>query len=228
MSDPAQPGQPPPPPPPATPPPSTTPPAGGGNWGSQGQTPEWAQQAQNWRPADVAAGPAPGVSYADLVMRIVALVIDSIILSIGLFVVFIVVNILLSGILYFLISGIIFAIGSAAFFVYTWTTMRASPGQKILGLMTVNEADGATLTQEQAIRRWAFLYGPTAVAQLFSFGGQYGTTGLGGLLALSGLIGLLVFAYDIYLLYTTANDPKRQGFHDKQARTVVVKATPAA
>ena len=38
--------------------------------------------------------------------------------------------------------------------------MRASPGQKVLNLETVNAADGATLTQPQAIRRWVFLWGP--------------------------------------------------------------------
>ena len=33
--------------------------------------------------------------------------------------------------------------------------MRASLGQKALGLQTVNAADGATLTRPQAVRRWA-------------------------------------------------------------------------
>ena len=231
MTDPAQPGQPPPPPPPATPPPSGPPPAGqpqaGGNWGSQGTTPEWTQQAQNWRPATAAPGPAPGVAYADLVTRIIALIIDAIILSIGLSIVFFIVAIVLGGFAFFLISAVVYAVASAAYFVYTWTTMRASLGQKLLNLMTVNEADGATLTQDQAIRRWAFLYGPAALAQVFALAPQFGTTGLGPLLALSGLISLVVFGYEIYLLYTAANDPKRQGFHDKQAKTVVVKAVPA-
>ena len=37
------------------------------------------------------------------------------------------------------------------------------------------------------------------------------------------LLGLLTFAYAIYLLYTAANSSSRQGFHDVQASTVVVK-----
>jgi hypothetical protein len=42
-----------------------------------------------------------------------------------------------------------------------------------------------------------------------------------------GIIGLLLslfgLGWTIYLLYTTANDPKRQGFHDKYAHSVDVK-----
>ena len=32
-----------------------------------------------------------------------------------------------------------------------------------------------------------------------------------------------MLGYAIYLLYTAANSPTRQGFHDVQASTVVVK-----
>ena len=53
---------------------------------------------------------------------------------------------------------------SLAYFVYTWTTMRASPGQKVFNLETVNAADGATLTQNQAIKRWVYLFGLYAVS----------------------------------------------------------------
>ena len=58
-----------------------------GNWGQQGQTPDWAQKAQQWRPADVAAGPASGIVYADLTNRIIAYIIDLVILVIVGFVV---------------------------------------------------------------------------------------------------------------------------------------------
>ena len=37
------------------------------------------------------------------------------------------------------------------------------------------------------------------------------------------LIGLLAFAYEIFLLWTTYSSPKKQGYHDVQAGTVVVK-----
>jgi uncharacterized RDD family membrane protein YckC len=40
---------------------------------------------------------------------------------------------------------------------------------------------------------------------------------------LGSLIGLLAFGYLIFLLWTTYQSPKKQGYHDVQAGTVVVK-----
>jgi hypothetical protein len=77
--------------------------------------------------------------------------------------------------------------------------------------MTVNAADGAALTWNQATTRWAFLFGPSVLNSLFP-----NAAGAGG------LVGLVVFAYYIYLLYTAATDPRKQGFHDKQASTLVI------
>jgi uncharacterized RDD family membrane protein YckC len=104
------------------------------------------------------------------------------------------------------------------YFIYFWTTMRASPGQKILSLETVNAADGATLTRDQAIRRWAFLFGPQAIALPVQLALNATSLNL-----LSSLVSLAVFGYSLYLLYTASQSPKRQGFHDVQAATVVVK-----
>ena len=179
--------------------------------------------------AQAEAGPAPGVTYADTVMRVVAYIIDSIILGIAIALVAIILGSIAFGIAVgggFVISiiivvviAIIALLGSAFYFVYFWQTLRASPGQKILNLETVNAADGATLTREQAIRRWAFLFGPQVVASVFQFSGSV-SNALG---ALGSLLGLLAFLYAIYLLYTVTQNPKRQGFHDVQASTVVVK-----
>ena len=72
----------------------------------------------------------------------------------------------------------------------------------------------ATLTRDQAIKRFLFLY---AGNLLSTIGNQVFGFGLGSLLALLGL------GYILYLLYTTSQSPKRQGFHDVQAGTVVVK-----
>jgi uncharacterized RDD family membrane protein YckC len=92
--------------------------------------------------------------------------------------------------------------------------MRASPGQKMLGMQVGNSPDGATLTQEQAIRRWAVLFAPFSLGQVVVV-----------LPTLGALLGLVTFIYAIYLLYTTAQSPTKQGFHDKFANTVVVKAS---
>ncbi len=87
----------------------------------------------------------------------------------------------------------------------------------MLGLLTVSEADGSALTQNQAITRYLVMFAPGYIASLAS---SIVPGFLGLLLSLVGL------GWTIYLIYTTANDPKRQGFHDKYAKSVVVK--PAA
>ena len=177
-------------------------------------TPE-APQPSAWQapppgPAK-AAGPAPGVAYADLGIRIGAYIIDVIVQVI-----------LISGAVGAILS-VIFIIAfeaafSAIYFIYSWTSLRASPGQKALGLETVNAADGRTVTQPQAIRRWLFLFGPFILLSALQL--VVGS-------ALGGLFGLISFGYFVYLLYTTYQDPKRQGYHDHQADTVVVKRTVA-
>ncbi len=198
----------------------------GGSWEqapTPGAAPSIAQQAQQWKPAEVAAGPTAGIAYADLSTRIIALIIDGVILAIvGILVNSILLAILFTSLftntgLWFIGAVIVLVINvilGAIYFVYTWTTMKASPGQRVLGLMTVNEADGNALATNQAIGRYLVMFAPGYVASLASnvVGGA-----LGLLLSLAGL------GWSIYLLYTTANDPKRQGFHDKYAKSVVVK-----
>jgi len=213
--------------------PDPAPPAGdpaqpAGNWQqAPGAAPSLAQQAQQWKPAEVAAGPAAGIAYADLGIRIGAYIIDVVIL--------VLVGVVVNALLVAILIGSIFVAGTAAaiiggliilainvalgaiYFIYTWTTMKASPGQRMLGLMTVNESDGSALTQNQAITRYLVMFAPGYIGALASniVGGIVGL-----LLSLAGL------GWTIYLIYTTANDPKRQGYHDKMAKSVVVK--PAA
>ena len=202
----------PPPPPPAAPPAAA----------AASTSPAWLD---NITSQQTIAGPA-GLVYADIPSRIFAYIIDAIILGVA----FGIVYAVLAGILWssILIGGfgfvafvwlvvllVVYAAGSAVYFIYTWTRMRGSPGQRVLGLETLNAADGAVLTQPQAIRRWLFLFGPFVLAQVFAMTGWIGI--LGSLLSFVGL------AWAIYLLYTTANSPSRQGFHDVQASTVVVK-----
>jgi uncharacterized RDD family membrane protein YckC len=176
--------------------------------------------------------PVPGTAglvYADIPNRAIAYIIDVIILA--------VIN-LIVGIVLFAIFGsptsvsiangsigtsvnwlstIVFAIVgtaiSAVYFIYTWTAMRGTIGQKALSMQVGNAPDGKTISQDQAIRRWIFLGGPIGLIQALS-----PVAGIGA------LIGLLGLAYFIYLLWTTAQSPTKQGFHDLQASTMVVKS----
>jgi hypothetical protein len=226
----------PPEPAPAAPPPAAAPappPSGGAAPppGAQPGPPGAGYQAPSqFQPVAAEAGPAPGIIYADLVTRIIAFIIDAFLLFIlAGFVIFalgaIFLGTLFSGNFFIaLVVGVLIAIAnmavSAIYFIWGWTNpqMRASLGQRALGLNTVSAADGSTLTRDQAVRRWAFLYGFVALAsalQLALNGSDLG--------ALASLIGLLSFAYTIYLLWTTSQDGKRQGYHDKQAGSVVIK-----
>jgi uncharacterized RDD family membrane protein YckC len=223
MESTGSPGMPPPdeaPAPPAAPPPSApaveaAPPSAP----AASTSPAWVSTITS---SQTVAGPT-GLAYADVPSRIFAYIIDAIIMAVAFGILYAIFGGLLIGsalggfdfmfFIWFVVLLLIYAAGSAVYFIYTWTRMRGSPGQRVLGLETLNAADGAVLTQPQAIRRWLFLFGPFVLAQVASFM-------LGGL---GSLVGLLTFAYAVYLLYTAANSPTRQAFHDVQASTVVVK-----
>ena len=93
----------------------------------------------------------------------------------------------------------------------------------MLGLETVNAADGATLTRDQAVRRWAFLFGPQVVASVFQFSGSVSNT-LG---SLGSLLGLAAFIYaDLPAVHGDPEPqapglPRRPGRHGRrQARLI--------
>jgi len=186
--------------------------------------PAWMTSMTSTAPV---AGPA-GFFYADIPNRAIAYIIDAIIVAVG----FVIVAAVLGAIglhtttldltspsltSFNPIAGIIYAALnlaiSVAYFVYTWTAMRGTVGMKVLGMQIGNAQDGATITMDQALRRSLILFGPGAVAEALS-----------GWSILGLLIGLASFGWFIYLLYTTAVSPTKQGFHDKFANTMVVKA----
>jgi uncharacterized RDD family membrane protein YckC len=147
--------------------------------------------------------------------RVIAFIIDAILIIIGAYILGLVTgDVSAVG---SVTRAIIYAVVGFLYFGYTWTAWRATPGQRALGLMTVNE-DGSTLTWNQAAGRWAYLFGPSVLQNLF-------VIQVGG--ALGSLVGLIVLGYYVYLLYTSATDPKRQGFHDKHTTTMVVARTAA-
>lgn len=178
--------------------------------------------------APAAATPVPGAAgfvYADVPNRVIALIIDAVIL----FILYFIVGIVLAaiglasgglggggtGFNFFgaIVLGVVLAVINAAYFIWSWTTMRATIGMRALGMQVGNAFDGKTLTMDQALRRGVALWGPQWAAQFLS-----------GAPVLGSIVGLLAFLWVLYLLYTTATSPTKQGFHDKFANTVVVKA----
>jgi len=186
--------------------------------------PAWMASMTSTAPV---AGPA-GFFYADIPNRAIAYIIDSIILFVGFLIVAAVgaavglhttsIDFTSASLVSFnpiagIIYGVINLAISVAYFVYTWTAMRGTVGMKALGMQIGNAQDGATVTMDQALRRALILFGVGAVAQA-----------LGSWPGLGILFSLLAFGWFIYLLYTTAVSPTKQGFHDKFANTMVVKA----
>jgi uncharacterized RDD family membrane protein YckC len=115
-----------------------------------------------------------------------------------------------------LLQALIFTAVNGVYFIYTWTAMRGTPGQKLLSMQVGNAADGANLTTEAAVKRWIALGAPFSIAQA-----------LNPLPFLGLLIGLAAFIWFIALLVTTAQSPTKQGLHDQFAKSVVVKAARA-
>jgi uncharacterized RDD family membrane protein YckC len=159
-------------------------------------------------------GPA-GLLHADVANRVVALFIDALLVfaatsALGLLVFGVFGTELLGLMLWLLVSCLL----SAAYFVYSWSSVRATAGMKLLGLQIGHERDGRPVTREHALARWAMLGLPLVLAQ--SIGGS--SEPVGAILATVGLVWLLV------LLYSIAMSPGKQGYHDRVARTVMVKA----
>jgi len=181
-------------------------------------------------PPPVQAGPA-GFVYADVPNRAIAYIIDGILVAIvgtiiaavlggvGLAAVAIDPGTLNLSINYLglIISTIIGVAISAGYFIYTWTSMRATIGMKVLGMQIGNAGDGKTLTMDQAGRRWLVMAAPSILAQVLFV-----------LPAIGLLLLLASFGWIVYLLWTTYSSPTKQGFHDKYANTMVVKAARTA
>jgi uncharacterized RDD family membrane protein YckC len=173
---------------------------------------------------------AAGFVYADVPNRIFALILDGIVLgliSLVLGIILATVGLRTGGIsisggevsvnfnpVATLIYGILGLVINGAYFIWSWTRQRATLGMRVLGMQVGNAFDGKTLTTDQALRRAIALWGPGTLAQFFN-----------GLPAIGSILGLLAILWGLYLLYTTANSPTKQGFHDKFANSVVVKAS---
>lgn len=198
------------------------PPAAGGQPAGSGM-PSWTS---NITAQGTISGPG-GLALADLPNRIIAVVIDFIILGIVGFIVgailhpilgerisfggIIVTDVVVPSLVSSLAVAAVMAAVSAGYFIYMWLKMAgATIGMRVLKLQVRDAASGGQISQDQAIKRWAFLAGPWALSFFYSWG-------------IGFLISVLVLVYYIYLLVSAAQSPTRQGLHDKQANTVVAK-----
>jgi uncharacterized RDD family membrane protein YckC len=176
--------------------------------------------------------PGPGgVALADIPERVIAFIIDAIIVG----VVGLVLSVILGSVLRetrtdtflgvpIVVTGpsligqlvaVVLVVGfSAGYFIYMWSRMGgATVGMRLMKLSVRDESTGQVIGQQQAINRWLVAGLPFALYSIY-----YLPIALIGFLA-----AIAVLVYEIYLLVTTAQSPTRQGWHDKFAKTVVAK-----
>jgi uncharacterized RDD family membrane protein YckC len=182
-----------------------------------------APAAQSWQaPPPPSAPGIPGFVYADVPNRFIALIIDGIVIIVILAIIAAILSAVglnvgvgkqNADLVGSLVYGVVSLVVGAGYLIYSWTSMRASVGMRVLGMQVGNAFDGKTLTMDQAMRRFGALWGPSIIS-----------SALQGVAVIGNLLSLLTFFYLIYLLWTTAKSPTKQGFHDTFANTVVVKA----
>jgi uncharacterized RDD family membrane protein YckC len=183
----------------------------------------------SWEPPDAAAPVeiAPGLVFASTGSRLVAFIIDTLIVG---FVTNIIAgavgwrtvapttlangDIDYSGMFGTVESTILGVVIGGSYFVLSWSGgRRATIGQRIFSIQVGNAFDGAPLTFEQAIRRWL---GLGEILGIFVFAP-----------GLAALASSLQFVWMIALLISTATSPTKQGLHDRFADSALVRPTKA-
>jgi uncharacterized RDD family membrane protein YckC len=170
-------------------------------------------------------GPA-GLLFADVPNRIMALVIDIIVLSVAGFLLAWFLGGLVTeqgridsagGDLDVAAFGVVLVLQlliSFGYFGAFWTVVGATLGMGLLGLRVGDEGDGRLISWRQSAVRWLLLGIPALLASL----AVYVPNTIGLILGGLGLLWLLL------LLYTMAQSPAKQGLHDRYAHTIVIRA----
>ncbi len=161
---------------------------------------------------------APSLVFADTASRLVAYIIDGILLLIIVGIVVGVGAALAGGdgetvpnrTATNIVSSLVFVVASLLYSVVFWTGgRRATPGQMLFGIQVGNAFDGQPLTSIQAVKRWIGL-------------GWFFTL-LSAVPSVAGLTGIVGFIWYLALLITTVRSPVKQGFHDRFANSAVVR-----
>jgi uncharacterized RDD family membrane protein YckC len=171
--------------------------------------------------------PGPdGLTYADVPNRVIAMVIDLILLSLTGFVLALLFGGLVTApgaldsaggqldVVSFLLVLLLQLAISFGYFAYCWVVLRGTLGMKLLGLRIGDEVGGGPLEWRQAALRWVLLGIPSLLGTL----GAYVPSIVGVILSVLGL------AWLVLLLYSIAQSPTKQGLHDRYAHSILVKA----
>lgn len=171
--------------------------------------------------------PGPGgLLYADVPNRIMALVLDIVVLSVVGFVLAWLAGGLVTepgaidaaggqlDVAAFFIVLVLQLLLSFAYFGSLWTVAGTTLGMRLLGLRIGDESDGRPITWRQSAIRWLILGVPALLASAAVY--------------VPNIIGLILGAVGaallLLLLYTMAQSPTKQGLHDRSAHTIVTKS----
>jgi uncharacterized RDD family membrane protein YckC len=170
----------------------------------------------------------PGPAYADAPNRLVAYVLDAIVLTILVFAVSVVVSVAFGPVIEFdsdgstpidvnrglaVVDAIAATLISLVYFVGAWRWLRGTPGQRVLDLR-LSDDQGAALSIRRGILRWLFIGVPAGIAAVLIAV----LPGFGDL-----IVDLAVLVWYALLLASIARSSTKQGWHDRVAASVVVK-----
>jgi uncharacterized RDD family membrane protein YckC len=167
----------------------------------------------------------PGLGFADTPSRIIAFLLDSVLLgvaysiAVGLFG-FDSTSISLgqwpNRDLYYVYTIVAIAL-NAAYFVWFWTGgRRATPGQRMFQIQVANAFDGQPLTTSQAIKRWVVLGQWLSFAAALPF------------LALAIASFAAGFLWEFVLLLSMVMSQTKQGLQDRVAGSALVRPAGAS
>ena len=179
------------------------------------------------RLTSTALTPGPdGLVYADVPNRVIALIVDIIVLSVIGFVLAWLFGGLVSApgaidsaggeldIVAFVIVLVLQLGVSFAYFGGAWTLVGATIGMRLLGMRIGDERDGSRIDWQRSLVRWLLLGIPALLSSLAVYVPNF----VGLILWSLGVVWLVL------LLYTMAQSPTKQGLHDRYAHTILVKA----
>lgn len=113
----------------------------------------------------------------------------------------------------FLVVGVAQLAISFGYFGYSWVMLRGTLGMRMLGLHIGDQTDGHSISWNQALLRWLLL----GIAATLATYPVYVPSAVGLVL------GILAWAWLGVLLYSMAQSPTKQGFHDRYARTILIR-----
>jgi uncharacterized RDD family membrane protein YckC len=111
-------------------------------------------QPTGWQAPEAEIGPAAGIAFAGPGDRLVAYIVDAIILSVAVGLLAILTAVLVFTVpILAILTGLAIVVVPLIYFPYYWSRDGQTPGLKMMGIRVVRDRDGGPITSGQAILR---------------------------------------------------------------------------